>query len=37
LLEDVDVLNIPEDKDIILKKTEKSLQAIGMKVKRKEQ
>ena len=36
LLEDVDVLNIPEDKDIILIKNEKNLQAIGIKVEKKE-
>jgi hypothetical protein len=34
LLEDVDVNNIPEDKDILLKRNEKVLKAIGIKVKK---
>ncbi|KRX08966.1 hypothetical protein PPERSA_08169 [Pseudocohnilembus persalinus] len=34
LLEDVDVYNIPADKDILLSKKEKKMQAIGIKVKK---
>jgi len=37
MLEDIDVYNIPEDKDIIIEKEEKTLFAIGRKVKRKEE
>ena len=34
LLEDVDIDNIPEDKDILLERKEKELKAIGVKVKK---